>query len=341
MLTKQISNAILVADIGGTNIRFALAVQDHTAWQLHARQRYLCAEFTAFEQALTAYLRLLAEQAIPCPAYAGFAVAGPIQSGQVQLTNLPWQLNEQALMRAFNFEVVALVNDIAAVAYGLHPSGQANLIPLIDAPLQWQQPMVVVGIGTGFGAACLHASGQWIVASEAGHQQLAPYTAQQYDIWQSMRSTQAWLTVEQVLSGTGLARLHQHWRRVHQLPAQSLSPAQIMQQAIELGDEVCQSVVICFYQWLAAVLADMVLTQGALGGVVITGGVMPHLVDMIQARGDFAAHFHGRHVLGDYLQKVAVRVNAAEQTALIGAARSVGDQRDGKVAFGSRADSSD
>jgi glucokinase len=327
MLNQITDKPVLVADIGGTHTRFGLAVLDNDTWLIQTCERYLSADFGTFQHALNHYLTSLAEQGIPCPEYAGLAVAGPVQSGQVQLTNLAWQFGEQSLMREFNFKTVALVNDIAAVASGLDSTLEPKLQPLIGGSLQWQHPIAVVGIGTGFGSACLHAAKQWVVSTEAGHQQLAPYTPQQQCIWQSMRLNQPSLTVEQVLSGTGLTLLHQHWLQVHAQPPQSLSPRQIIRQALECGDVTCHAVVVCFYQWLAAVLGDLVLAQGAFGGLVLTGGVLPHFVDLIEARGDFAAHFNQRNVLSGYLDQIAVLVNMEEQTALIGAARSVTNLR--------------
>src|SRR5262249_42174187 len=104
---------VLLADIGGTNSRFALAGADGRP------ARMLIIEDDSVADLESAIIRYLHETGAQ-PGAAVLAVAGPLDGGdEVALTNRAWRFRRSALARRFGFAQLRVVNDFEAIAWAL------------------------------------------------------------------------------------------------------------------------------------------------------------------------------------------------------------------------------
>jgi glucokinase len=206
------SGLLLGVDLGGT--KGLLGLFEPGAARPLLQLRYACAEFDGFEPMLGRFLDEAAAQLGPLaarPAAACIGLAGPVAGRRATLTNLPWTLDAEGLRRRFKIGPVRLVNDFAAAAAGvarLEADGVRTLqagAPLADAS------RVILGPGTGLGAATMFPVGsRWRIAGgEGGHLGLAPRSELEVELWRWLRARhRGRVSAERVLCGPGLADLY-------------------------------------------------------------------------------------------------------------------------------------
>jgi len=122
-------STILIADIGGTNARFALTDRDtSTSIEPYRRTKtYSASDFNQLYDAIDHYLsineidRLLA---------IVVAIAGIVEDGRVELLNSHWSADSAELQRRYRVTHVNLLNDWEAIAYSLSQLNDEQLIPL-------------------------------------------------------------------------------------------------------------------------------------------------------------------------------------------------------------------
>src|SRR5204863_5063163 len=110
------------------------------------------------------------------------------------------------------FEAVKLINDFAAQALACPLMAGDNLRPLgpkLRGPDD--EPMVVMGAGTGFGVAGLARSerGDIAIATEGGHAAFAPSDDCEIEILKAFHARYGGrVSIERLLSGRGLYELY-------------------------------------------------------------------------------------------------------------------------------------
>ena len=196
--------ADLVGDVGGTNIRLALVERGSSA--VGERWSRPCDDFENLDQAIGAFLQTRREN----PVRACIAVAGPVANGSATLTNRPWRVSEEGL-RGLGFLAAHVVNDFVVLAFGAPALGSAQTwLVGPDRPSRPDQPLAVLGPGTGFGAGVLvpGSRGSAAVATEAGHIAFAPTTTLEEQVAACVAKRHGRTSIERILSGPGLANLH-------------------------------------------------------------------------------------------------------------------------------------
>ena len=116
----------LVADIGGTNTRVALA--DGARLLPDTVRRYSNAEYPGLETVLKTYIK--DEGNVDCRAIC-VAVAGPVRDGVGTMTNLDWQFDRDTLMRASRAEHGVVLNDLQAQGHALGHVAAENIRPIV------------------------------------------------------------------------------------------------------------------------------------------------------------------------------------------------------------------
>src|SRR2546421_9863973 len=163
---------ILAGDIGGT--KPVLALCDGRGGPLMpVREATLASrQYARFEDVLQTFLGDRAPGAI---AAACFGVAGPVVDGRVVTTNLPWQLDEAALLLTIPTTRVRLLNDLEATAHGVLGLGPESLYTLQPGRSRTGN-IAVIAAGTGVGEALLVWGGSrhLVAASGGGHADLRP-----------------------------------------------------------------------------------------------------------------------------------------------------------------------
>lgn len=311
---------LLVADVGGTHARFALARFDGeaSAWHLTQPQVLGTADYTSLESALAAYLDGVA---MPLPRHACLAVAGPVQDGQVRLTNLAWSCSGPDLRRHFGFSQLDIINDFAALALSLGVLAATDVGVLKLGEVDLRAPRVVLGPGTGFGAAALLPAGRsgYPLCGEAGHASLAVTATPEAREVISVLSRQVdHVSVESVLCGQGLVRLYRGLAEVRGLPASLDEPSQVTASALQ-GDTLGVAAVCLFSEFLAATAGDLALIYGARGGVYLGGGIAGRIRPWLETP-EFVQHFVAKGAMRDYLQAIPINLITHPYPALLGAA---------------------
>lgn len=309
---------VLVADIGGTNARFAV-IDCADSGQLgpcEEARTFNCAEFTDFEALLDAYLAGLEYR----PQYASLGVAGPVHKGIGRLTNAGLTVDAGKLVRRFDFREVALINDLAAVACAvvhLDPHERMTLQPGDETVAG---PISVIGVGTGFGAALLVRNEEnWTVtATEAGHQGFSPADELAIEILRLLSRESGHVSVEVLMSGPGISRLHAALARIHGEPVENISAEEICNGA-RAGATGCARTLTLFFSMLGSVSGDIALVHGATGGVYLGGGALTKNVPAL-LQSKFVQRFSAKGPMTAYARNIPVHIITSEHAALKGAA---------------------
>jgi glucokinase len=274
----------LVADIGGSKSRFALANSSGDLEHVLVIENDTVADLDA---AVARYL----EETGARPGAATLAVAGSVDGEEVVLTNRTgWRLRRGEFAERFGFSQLRVLNDFEAVAWALPHLGAAHTRPLGEPVAAREGVKVVLGPGTGLGvAALLPADGRWhVIASEGGHASFGPQARDETAMFAKLRDECGAISAETVLSGAGLVRL----ARALDPRAGRHEPETIVASALA-REPSAHAAARMFVRLLGRFAGGLALTFKALGGVYITGGVacgLGPLLDEPQFRAAFEAH---------------------------------------------------
>lgn len=309
---------VLVADIGGTHARFAVidCADSGQLGSCEAARIFNCAEFSDFEALLDTYLAGLKYR----PRYASLGMAGPVRNGIGRLTNAGFTIDAGKLVRRYDFRKVALINDLAAVASAVVHLGPRQRMTLQPGDKTVAGPVSVIGVGTGFGAALLVRNEKtWTVtATEAGHQGFSPADELGIEILRLLSRESAHVSVEFLMSGPGISRLHVALARIYGEPVENFSAEEICNGA-KAGATHCARTLTLFFSMLGSVSGDIALAHGATGGVYLGGGALTKNVPAL-LQSQFVQRFSAKGPMTAYARNIPVHVITSEQTALRGAA---------------------
>lgn len=310
-------DAILVGDIGGTNCRFAVARFDAGRPLLAAPKSYVCRDFPGPLEAIEDYLSRNAPG--PRPSRAAIAVAGPIEHGKVRFTNLGWSLSENAL-RSAGFNAV-LLNDYAALAHAAPLLAGADLVALGEGAAEEPRSgaTVVLGPGTGFGAALITAERRSVVTTEAGHVSFAPTDPIEVEVLRILSATFGRVSIERILSGAGLVNLHQALTAIDGRPSVIGDPKEIT-TAAQGGDAAALATIERFWSILGGVAGDFALAYGA-SDLLVAGGLAPALLSL-PGTNRFRTAFEAKGRFRAYTRSVRTSVIIYPFAALVGAANA-------------------
>lgn len=311
------TRSILVGDIGGTHVRFAIA-EFIGQWYLRDKQD-IEAGSSSFQQLLSDYLD---QRGTARPSNLSFAVAGPVTDGTVIFTNRQWRLSESELLK-FGFSRAVLLNDFAALAHAAPLLTSEQLFALGPAqPGTKDAPIAVMGAGTGFGTSCLISRGGRMLplASEAGHIGFASNDDREDAVLRILRRQFGRVSVERLLSGPGLENLLAALRELHGPKGETMNAAAIISQA-EAGDALCQEAVAMFCAAYGSVAGDLALALGARGGVYLAGGIAPKIRNVLAA-SHFRRRFEDKGRLSYYLRPIPTRIILDLDATMFGAAQA-------------------
>ena len=304
----------LIADIGGTNARFALLDPDGT---IHSQKTLSCTEQPDFVSAVKVYLATAGQSQI---AEAAIAIANPVNGDLIRMTNHNWTFSIEASRQALGFERLLLRNDFTALAMSLPFLPPADCHQIGGIASTERQTLAVLGPGTGLGVSGLLPCGEsrWVaVAGEGGHVSVSPGDARECDILQVCWSKFGHVSAERLISGMGLQNLFAALCELDGKPAATLSPADISSRALAQACETCEEALAVFCALLGSVSGNLALTLGATGGVYIGGGIVPRLGEYF-ATTDFRTRFEDKGRFRDYLSAIPVYVIHNPHPALIG-----------------------
>jgi glucokinase len=317
------TNTTLLADLGGTNVRFALCdTACATPLRADSVRRYRVAAFASLADAARQYLHECHAQ----PRHALVAAAGRISDGQtVQITNNPWAVSARDLAQKLGLDSARLINDFAAqsMAVTLLRADEQAAIGALPPPVMGgaEQTFVVMGPGTGLGVGALllrdgHAS---VLESEGGHAGFAPHEADDVAIAACLARRFDRVSNERLLSGQGLVNVHAALCEIAGQDVPEWQPEDITRRANAGEDALCVRTMEIVAGLFGAIAGDFVLTLGGWDGVYLTGGLLPVLTPWLQ-RGRFRERFEAKGRFAETLRHVPTVAITAAEPGLLGAA---------------------
>lgn len=308
----------LVADIGGTHARFALA--DIRTRELQLFKKFKVSEFTSLEAAAASYLSLAGCR----PARGCFAIAGPVGGEVLRLTNANWSFTRATVGEATGVSELSFINDFEAQARSLPLLTEGDFHKVGGERAEPQATKAVVGPGTGLGVAALvWTSAGWSpVSGEGGHAGFAAEHAEEFDIFTRLQREFGHVSAERVISGPGLSTIYGILCELSGLSPVRIPGADIVQRANGGADQLAARTIELFAEWLGRFAGDIALMFGARGGVFIAGGIPPRILNFL-VTGKFRSGFEAKGRLTDYVRRIPAYVMVVEDAGLRGAATLV------------------
>jgi glucokinase len=310
----------LVADIGGTNARFAI-VEGHGGGRPFEARTYRCADYPSLEDAAEHYLQALGGR---LPTRAAIAVATALTDDQVKMTNHHWAFSVSGARKRLQLDELMVLNDFTALALSL-PKLTADEVRQVGggAPAPGT-PIALIGPGTGLGVSGLVPAGDRYIPlqSEGGHVTHGAANHRQSEILAVIGRRYNHISAERLMSGPGLVNLYLAISQLEGVTAEPLAPAQITERAMAGDCDRCKEALDTFCAMLGTAAGNLVLTLGARAGAYIGGGIVPRLGEYF-VHSRFRDAFEHRGRFSAYLAAVPSYIIQADQPALVGAAAAL------------------
>jgi len=318
---------ILAGDIGGTNARLAFFDVMNGQFRLVSASVFPSREYAGLDQIVSKFV----ETSKLHPDAACFGVPGPVRSGRVETSNLPWVIESARLADELNLKKTVLINDLEANAWGIATLGPEDVVSLNQVKGNPVGNQAVISAGTGLGEAgmCWDGSQHRIFASEGGHSDFAPRNELEIELFRYLSGRYGHVSYERVVSGPGLVNVFHFLRdsgrgtepqwltdqMAHGDPAAAISRA-----ALDGACALCEQALDLFVSVFAAEAGNLALKIMATGGVYLGGGIAPKMLTKLS--GPLFMHaFVGKGRMQPLLEAMPVKVITNDKTALMGAAR--------------------
>lgn len=308
---------IVVADIGGTHARFALAeIEPGRQPRLVAMKRYRTREHSGLTSAWAAFER---DCGGGLPRDAALAIAAPIEGEILTFMNCDWRIERTTLATDLGLERMILLNDFGAVAHAVSVLAPDALEPIVgpDTPLPEDGITTVLGAGTGLGVAMFLRRGAavTIIETEASHIAFAPLDAEEEGLRDALAARYGRASIERVVCGPGLIDIYRFlgggdWDETR--------PGDLWSAAIDGGDPMAAHGLNILVRCFGAAAGDISLAHGAMG-VAITGGLANRIKHLLR-RPEFAERFLAKGRYRDRMARIPVKLATTEEPGLLGAA---------------------
>ncbi|MDE2271698.1 MAG: glucokinase [Xanthomonadaceae bacterium] len=315
------TEVFLAADVGGTHARLALmraAGGGDGDFEVLAYRKYACADFPGLPGLLKAFLD--SEATLPVRRCV-IACAGQVIDDAIVNDNLAWRVSVSQLRDALAFDDIAWLNDFEALGYALEDVKGAGSLLLCGPETGGKGPALVIGPGTGLGAAVrLGAPPEvCVLGSEAGQMDFAPGNAREREVLAHMASGDAYVPYERILSGPGLLTLYSALCALGGRPPRLATPEAVSAAACAGSDADAAETVAMFCAVLGSFVGNLAMAFMADGGVYLAGGVLPKVRELLQ-HSEFVQRFLNKGGMREFLQRVPVRLIEHGRHGVMGAA---------------------
>jgi glucokinase len=324
----------LLADVGGTNARFALETGPGT---IAAIEVLPCAAYATLADALRAYLALPAVAAIVAGGtvrHGAIAIANPVVGDFVRMTNHHWEFSIDALRRECGFDELAVVNDFYALAMALPHLTDGDRRQVGSGVPVAGTPIALLGAGTGLGVSGLvpaenppaGAKPSWTaLRSEGGHVTFSPANETEVAILQFAWREFEHVSAERFLSGSGIELIYRALANLRGGAVEALDAPEITRRGLGGTCALCDEAIEVFCGMLGTIAGNLAITLGAQGGVYIGGGIVPRLGERFAA-SCFRARFERKGRFVGYLAQVPTYVITADYPAFVGVSAILADR---------------
>jgi len=320
---------VLALDLGGTNVRFAIAEVERLTVTLGEHAHLATKDFRSFDDALLSQRDWFTKHGVE---RCAIGVAGPVNEGVCHMTNLGWTLDSRALTQTLGMPT-RVINDFEAIAFGVRYVPADQRVTLQEGTPNPLAPVAILGAGTGLGEALLlHGhKGERVMPTEGGHATLAPSDDRDagFIAFARKKLHGGHVSVERALSGTGLTWIVE-WMEADGLGA----PGDALRAAMKAGDPAAaigkagadgsdataRAAVDRFVRFYGAEAGNLALKSIARGGVFVAGGIAPKMIGRI--REGFMPAFLDKGRMRPLLESIPVHVILDGDVGLRGSAAS-------------------
>lgn len=344
---------LLAGDIGGTKTILRLVKAETTDATQKLPQLttlyekiYSSHEFSDLVPIVHRFLETTTEQlGVRSPVEkACFGIAGPVVNNTVKLTNLSWSLSSDRLERELEISHISLINDFAAIGYGVLGLGKEDLYPLQEVESDPHAPIAILGAGTGLGEGFVipMSDGTYrVYSSEGGHTDFPPRSALEFQMVHHIleKNNLGRVSVERVVSGQGIvsiyqflwdkdnshaspqmAQIYKTWRQELGQEVKTVDlAAEISKAAIAQTDHLCEQTMRLFVEAYGSEAGNLALKLLPYGGLYVAGGISAKILPLLKQE-HFIKAFHDKGRVSPVLSKVPVYIVLNPKVGLIGAA---------------------
>jgi glucokinase len=316
---------ILAGDIGGTNARLAYFQPQNGHLQLISERIFPSREYSEFDEIVNRFL----DDATSRPEAACFGIAGPVHNGRVEVSNLPWVIEQSRLAKQIHLPTTLLINDLEASAWGIRALNSQDLVTL-NRVVPSNGNQAVIAPGTGLGEAGLFWDGaqHQVFACEGGHVDFAPQGELQIELLRFLSNRYTHVSYERALSGPGLVNVYQFLRENNSQDEPAGFAAQlgradaasaISRSALDGSNRLAERALDLWISVYGAEAGNLALKTMATGGVFLAGGISPKILPKLTGP-TFMRAFAAKGRLQPLLEGIPVQVVMNDKTGLLGAA---------------------
>ena len=337
--------SILAGDIGGTKTILRLVERSSgESFDTLYEERYPSRDFPDLVPMVQQFLATTGGQLgqTPTPQKACFAIAGPVVNNTAKLTNLTWFLDSKRLEQKLGIATISLINDFAAVGYGILGLDTTDLDTLQTGKPQPAAPIAVIGAGTGLGQGFLlqQVDKYQVFGSEGGHADFAPRSELEFQLLKYLLDKHdiQRISVERVVSGQGIVAIYQFlrdrlksndsevgqivksWEQQSGHKEKTVDPAAaIATAALEKRDSLSEQTMQLFVEAYGAEAGNLALKLLPYNGLYVAGGIAAKNLALLQS-GSFLRAFTGKGRMSSLLESIPVHIVLNSKVGLIGAA---------------------
>ena len=305
----------LVADIGGTNARFALELAPKELGEVVV---LACADYDTLTDAIREFW-----YRVECPEirHAAIAIANPIVGDWVQMTNHHWSFSIETTRQALRLDTLIFLNDFTAQALAVPCLPKEELVKCGGRSAVENAPIAVLGPGTGLGVSGLipFPGGYIPLAGEGGHVSFSPFDDTESAIWEYAKNKYGHVSAERFLSGAGLSLIYEALADREGIQREKLTAQDISTRALTGQYPLCRLSLDIFCAMLGTIASNLALTLGARGGVYLCGGIVPRFIEYFK-QSPFRNRFESKGRFDAYLAAIPVYVVLSPCPGLLGAA---------------------
>ena len=318
---------ILAGDIGGTNARLAYFQAQNGNLKVLSEGVFPSREHRDLDEIVTKFVELHGIH----PESACFGIAGPVQNGRVETSNLPWIVESSRLAKELKLPCALLINDLEANAWGIPALNQSDFVTLNQVKGAAVGNQAVIAAGTGLGEAGLYWDGKkyHVFAAEGGHCDFAPRNELEIELLRYLKALYGHISYERIVSGPGLVNVFRFLRdtrrgeepkwlteeMAHGDPAPAISRA-----AVSGKSSLAEQALDLWISVYGAEAGNLALKLKATGGVFLGGGIAPKIISKLSGPL-FMEAFLSKGRLQYLMEMIPVKVITNDKAALLGAAR--------------------
>ena len=309
--------SFVIADIGGTNARFAIYTTDGSGTNGQSEQaRFSCSEFGNLAEVFKTYI----DQTGYAVDGACVSIAAPADGDRIRMTNRDWSFSVNEYKKTLGLKNLLVINDGVAAALATTRVNPAQLEVIKRGEVEAHGSRLNLIPGTGFGLGCIvpHAGGWVPVQSEGGHATLAAVTPEEFEVLKYITQHSGRAVNDRVLSGPGMFNIYKALAAVRGQRAAEVDAPEMTRRALHREDALSADALDLYCTLFGRLAGDLALTVNAHGGVYLSGSLMQRIGANRISQG-FNKGFTDKDKMTEKVERIPVSLLRLKDQCLLGA----------------------